>query len=172
MISYNGGINTVDLSSFEGDFEEAPWLYKRDSTYYLAYAGHCYSEDLRYSTAPGPTGPWTYRSQLMPTPGTSFTNHPGIIDYKGGSYLFYQNGALPGGGGFTRSVAVEKFEYGSDGSIPRLDMTEELMCGRLPRVRCQAARRGSRFCFSTLWAAGIRICLTLTGGSLKGSEFD
>jgi hypothetical protein len=35
--------------------------------------------------APGPTGPWTYRGQLMPTQDTSFTNHPGIIDYKGGS---------------------------------------------------------------------------------------
>ncbi|KAH6632631.1 glycosyl hydrolase [Chaetomium tenue] len=125
MISYSGGINTVDLSSFQGHFEEAPWLYKRGSTYYLAYAGHCCSEDLRYSTAPGPTGPWTYRGQLMPTQGSSFTNHPGIIDYKDGSYLFYHNGALPGGGGFTRSVAVEKFEYGSDGSIPTMDMTTE-----------------------------------------------
>ncbi|KAH6855846.1 glycosyl hydrolase [Chaetomium sp. MPI-CAGE-AT-0009] len=123
MISYSGGINNVDLSSFQGHFEEAPWLYKRGSTYYLAYAGHCCSEDLRYSTGPGPTGPWTYRGQLMPTQGTSFTNHPGIIDYKNGSYLFYHNGALPGGGGYTRSVAVEKFEYGSDGSIPTMDMT-------------------------------------------------
>ena len=59
----------------------------------------------------------------MPTQGSSFTNHPGIIDFKGGSYFFYHNGALPGGGGFTRSVAVEKFSYNADGTIPSITMT-------------------------------------------------
>ena len=49
----------------------------------------------------------------MPTEGRSFTNHPGVIDYKGRSYFFYHNGALPGGSGFTRSVAVEEFEFNS-----------------------------------------------------------
>ncbi len=57
------------------------------------------------------------------TQGSSFTNHAGIIDYNGGSYFFYHNGALPGGGGFTRSVAVEKFSYNADGSIPQITMT-------------------------------------------------
>lgn len=59
----------------------------------------------------------------MPTQGGSFTNHPGIIDFNGGSYFFYHNGALPGGGGFTRSVAVEKFSYRADGTIPTINMT-------------------------------------------------
>ena len=77
----------------------------------------------RYSTAPGPTGPWTYRGTVMPTQGGSFTNHAGVIDFNGGSYFFYHNGALPGGGGFTRSVAVEKFTYNADGTIPTINMT-------------------------------------------------
>jgi len=59
----------------------------------------------------------------MPTQGSSFTNHPGLIDFNGGSYFFYHNGALPGGGGFTRSVAVEKFNYGTGGTIPTINMT-------------------------------------------------
>ena len=59
----------------------------------------------------------------MPTQGSSFTNHPGVIDFDGKSYFFYHNGALPGGGGYTRSVAVEQFTYGSDGSIPTINMT-------------------------------------------------
>jgi hypothetical protein len=59
----------------------------------------------------------------MPTQGSSFTNHPGIVDIAGNSYFFYHNGALPGGGGFTRSVAVEKFSYGSGGTIPAISMT-------------------------------------------------
>ena len=53
----------------------------------------------------------------------SFTNHPGVVDYKGHSYLFYHNAALPGGGGFKRSVCVEEFTYGADGAIPAISMT-------------------------------------------------
>ena len=30
---------------------------------------------------------------------------------------------MPGGGGFTRSVAVEKFSYNADGSFPTINMT-------------------------------------------------
>jgi hypothetical protein len=55
--------------------------------------------------------------------GGAFTNHPGIIDYKGKSYFFYHNGALPGGGGFNRSVGVEEFKYNPDGTIPRINPT-------------------------------------------------
>jgi hypothetical protein len=59
----------------------------------------------------------------MPRQGGSFTNHPGVIDFKGNSYFFYHNGALPGGGGFTRSVAVERFSYNADGTLPTITMT-------------------------------------------------
>jgi hypothetical protein len=59
----------------------------------------------------------------MATEGSSFTNHAGIIDYKGNSYFFYHNGALPGGGGYGRSVSVERFVYNSDGTIPTIRMS-------------------------------------------------
>ncbi|MFT7866605.1 MULTISPECIES: glycoside hydrolase family 43 protein [Amycolatopsis] len=134
MTSYSGGINQIPLTTAGfgtrpngGNrptlYEEGPWVYKRNGTYYNVFAAKCCSEFIAYSTAPGPTGPWTYRGTVMPTQGGSFTNHPGIIDYKGGSYFFYHNGALPGGGGYTRSVAVEKFAYNADGSIPTINMT-------------------------------------------------
>jgi len=132
MISYSGGIVQVPTSvaSFgsgrEPDgttFAEGPWLYKRNGLYYLVYAANCCSEDIRYSTAPSATGPWTYRGVVMASAGRSFTNHPGLIDYQGKSYFFYHNGALPGGSGYTRSIAVESFNYNSDGSIPVLTMT-------------------------------------------------
>lgn len=70
-----------------------------------------------------PVGPWKYGGTLMPTEGGSFTNHPGIVDYKGSTYLFYHNGALPGGGGFTRSVCVQKAEFNKDGSFVPMKMT-------------------------------------------------
>ncbi|MBM7859113.1 glycoside hydrolase family 43 protein [Lentzea nigeriaca] len=134
MISYSGGINRIPLTTAgfgtrTGDpnrptlYEEGPWVYKRNGLYYNVFAAKCCSEFIAYSTAPGPTGPWTYRGTVMPTQGNSFTNHPGIIDFKGSSYFFYHNGALPGGGGFTRSVAVEKFSYNADGTIPQINMT-------------------------------------------------
>ncbi|MFD8497170.1 glycoside hydrolase family 43 protein [Amycolatopsis sp. NPDC059657] len=104
-------------------FEEGPWVYKRNGLYYNVFAAKCCSEFIGYSTAPGPTGPWTYRGTVMPTQGSSFTNHPGIVDFQGGSYFFYHNGALPGGGGFTRSVAVEKFGYRADGTLPTITMS-------------------------------------------------
>ncbi|WP_435821359.1 family 43 glycosylhydrolase [Micromonospora parva] len=104
-------------------YEEAPWVYKRNGTYYNIFAAECCSEFIAYSTAPGPTGPWTYRGTIMPRQGNAFTNHPAIVDFSGGSYFFYHNGALPGGGGFTRSVAVEKFSYRADGTIPTITMT-------------------------------------------------
>ena len=134
MTSYSGSptkitLTTAGFGARTGDanrptlFEEGPWVYKRDGLYYIVFAAKCCSEFIAYSTATGPTGPWTYRGTVMPTQGSSFTNHPGVIDFNGGSYFFYHNGALPGGGGFTRSVAVEKFSYNSDGTIPTITMT-------------------------------------------------
>ncbi|KAK4143309.1 putative xylanase 7 [Dichotomopilus funicola] len=136
MISYSGSIVNVQLTtdgfgSRSGDanrpttFEEGPWFYKRNGLYYMVFAASCCSEHIGYSTSSGPTGPWKYRGVIMPTEGSSFTNHPGIIDYKNSSYFFYHNGALPGGGGYARSVAVELFEYGDDGTIPELHMSTE-----------------------------------------------
>lgn len=134
MISYDGGINQVDLTvegfgPREGDsdrataYEEGPWLYKRDGLYYMIYAANCCSEDIRYATGPTAEGPWTYQGIIMPTEGASFTNHPAVVDYEGSSYFFYHNGALPGGSGYTRSVAVESFTFNADGTIPEMTMT-------------------------------------------------
>lgn len=139
MVSYSGDVVTVPLNK-EGfnvrykdadkrpsAYEEGPWLYKRNSLYYLLYPAGGVPEHIAYSTSQSPTGPWQYRDTIMRViqKGGAFTNHPGLIDYKGRSYFFYHNGALPGGGGFTRSVAVEEFTYNDDGSIPRINNTVE-----------------------------------------------
>ena len=139
MISYSGEIVTVPLNK-EGfnvrykdadkrpsAYEEGPWFYKRNKQYYLAYPAGGVPEHLAYSTSTGPTGPWKYQDTIMTIirKGGAFTNHPGIIDYKGKSYLFYHNGDLPGGGGFTRSVCVDEFKYNGNGTIPRITPTKE-----------------------------------------------
>jgi arabinoxylan arabinofuranohydrolase len=91
----------------------------------MIYAAGPISEHIAYATGPTATGPWTFGNTLMPTQGRSFTNHPGVIDYKGNTYLFYHNGALPDGGGFHRSVCVEQIKFNEDGSIPEVNMTKE-----------------------------------------------
>ena len=134
MVSYSGEINKVPLTTESfgvrtkddrpTQYEEGPWLYKRNDLYYLVFAAGPISEHISYSTSSSPTGPWTFRSIVMPTQGGAFTNHPGVCDYKGNSYFFYHNAALPGGGGFTRSVCVEQFKYNEDGTIPTVNMTK------------------------------------------------
>jgi len=100
-------------------YGEGPYFYKRNGIYYMAYAAFLGNgdESLGYSTAPSPTGPWKYGGVLMTEEGGVFTNHPGIIDFRGRSFLFYHTGQLPGGGAFHRSVCVTEFEYNEDGSI-------------------------------------------------------
>jgi arabinoxylan arabinofuranohydrolase len=120
------GTRTNPTSDRPAAYEEGPWFYKRGSLYYMIYPADSTPEKISYSTGSGPTGPWTFRGDIMAKQsgaGSSFTNHPGIVDFKGKSYFFYHNGALPGGGGYKRSVCVEEFTYGADGSIPTIKMT-------------------------------------------------
>ncbi len=132
MISYSENAigNEMTAAAFgagsgtaSSSYTEGPWFYKRNNLYYMVYAAGGIPEHIAYSTSTSPTGPWTYRGIIMKNQGGSFTNHSGIVDFKNRSFFFYHNGALPGGGGFTRSVAVDEFTYNADGTIPQFDMT-------------------------------------------------
>jgi hypothetical protein len=174
MVSYSGGVTQIPLTTAgfgtrSGNasrptlYEEGPWVYKRNGLYYNVFAAKCCSEFIGYSTAPGPTGPWTYRGTVMPTQGSSFTNHAGVIDFNGGSYFFYHNGALPGGGGYTRSVAVERFSYNADGTIPTINMTSTgaPQVGTLdPYVRQEAE--------TIAWGTGVETEAASEGGRNVG----
>ena len=136
MISFPGSPIKVDLTTAgfgvrtktdrATAYEEGPWFYKRNALYYIVYPADSTPEKISYTTSSGPLGPWTYRGDIMAKEtgsGGSFTNHPGVVDYKGHSYFFYHNAALPGGGGYKRSVCVEEFTYGADGTIPTITMS-------------------------------------------------
>jgi len=140
MVSYDQSVGIVKVPLSEEGFgkregnkdratlyEEGPWFYRRGSLYYMVFAATGVPEALAYSTSASPTGPWTYRGIIMPKslPKLSFTNHPGVLDYKGHSYLFYHNEDLPGGSGFDRSVCLEEFQYNADGSFPTILPTKE-----------------------------------------------
>ncbi|MCR5331858.1 MAG: glycoside hydrolase family 43 protein [Lachnospiraceae bacterium] len=140
MISYDkqkgiGRIPMTEESFSKGShmtgtsYAEGPWFYKRNGLYYMVFAafggekgdGVQHIEHLAYSTSDSPLGPWKYGGVLMDEKGGTFTNHPGIADFKGHSYLFYHTGELPGGNLFHRSVCVAEFTYNDDGSIDTVE---------------------------------------------------
>lgn len=139
MISYDEKVGIVKIpmtvesfgkgSHYTGTtYGEGPWFYRRDNKYYMVYAAfrekkgdEQIDEHLAYSTSDTPTGPWVYGGVLMTEEGGVFTNHPGIADFKGHSFLFYHTGELPGGSLFHRSVCVAEFKYNDDGSISTID---------------------------------------------------
>jgi hypothetical protein len=122
MISWSGAV-TKDTTK-PANYQEAPWVYKHNGTYYLAYASTCCPEGIGYCTSDRPFGAWTYRGLIMNGQKASAGNHPGIIDYKGRSWLFGFNAALPGAGNQRRSVCADRFSYAADGSIALHDWSD------------------------------------------------
>ncbi len=109
----------------ESAYVEGPWIHKRNGTYYMIYASHGVPEKISYSTSKSLTGPWKYQGVIMDQGnGTAFTNHSGLIDFKGRSFFFYHNQKNVSGGGYSRSTAVEEFTWNADGSIPTIKSTD------------------------------------------------
>ncbi|MCQ2237106.1 MAG: family 43 glycosylhydrolase [Bacteroidales bacterium] len=123
MPAQRGGTEMISRPTYT----EGPWLSKRNGKYQLIYAAGGIPEHIAYSTAKSLDGPWTYGGVIMPQSDetASFTNHAGVVDYKGHSYFFYHTGWLPKGGGFARSVSVEEFKYNADGSFPTIKHTKK-----------------------------------------------
>lgn len=123
----NFGYRSKKIDTRTASYEEGPWFFKRNAKYYMLYPAGGVPEHLAYSTSNSPTGPWVYGDTIMHVIKNhgAFTNHPGYIEFKGKSYLFYHDAGLPGGGGFKRSVCVEPFNFNADGSIPLITPTSK-----------------------------------------------
>jgi hypothetical protein len=139
-------------------YEEGPWLYKRKNLNYLFFAAGPIPEHLAYSTGPTPEGPWTYGGVVMP-PQSAFTNHPGVVDFKGKTYLFYHNADLPGGDGFKRSVSVEELKFTPDDSVPMVQPTRE---GPAPVATLDPYKRVEAETIA--WSSGVKIEPSSAGG--------
>jgi arabinoxylan arabinofuranohydrolase len=130
MISYSGGIvKDSSIAKVKGrpdpfHYQEGPWAYKRNGQYYMAYASTCCPEGIGYAMSNSPTGPWVYKGSIMDGDQRSSGNHPGIIDYKGNSYVFGFNYSI---GQKTmsrhyerRSICVAQISFNADGTIQKL----------------------------------------------------
>jgi len=127
MISYSG--TPTKIAKIQ-TYQEGPWFYRRDSNYYLAFASTCCPEGIGYAMSTSPTGPWTYKGSVMDPNSQANGNHPGIIEFKGSSYVFGFNWRLQekrtgARNKEMRSVSVDKFTYNADGTIPKLAFWSE-----------------------------------------------
>lgn len=119
MISYSGEINQD--STTPANYQEGPWVWKRNGFYYMAYASTCCPEGIGYAMSSKPTGAWEYKGMIMDASEKTRGNHPGIVEYKGKWYVFghsydllkqitpkfYER----------RSVDMEEMTYNPDGTI-------------------------------------------------------
>jgi len=137
-----GGVKVDDKVQGVDCYEEGPWLDKRGDNYYLMYAAGGVPEHISYSMSKSPEGPWEYKGQVMKQQDTgSFTNHSGIVNYKGKDYFFFHTGWAPGGGGYNRSMSVEEFKFNEDGTFPEIKATKKgvaPLCTMNPFIRQQA----------------------------------
>ena len=94
-----------------------------------AGGGGGFGECINYSTAEKITGPWTFRGQVTGSAENSFTIHPGVVDFKGHTYLFYHNGKLDRDGqtgqSLRRSVCVDELFFNEDGTIKEVVQTKD-----------------------------------------------
>ena len=128
MISTQGSIVTYPKIK---DYQEGPWVYKHGNNYYMTFASTCCAEGIGYAMSDKITGPWTYKGDIMPHSSRSNGNHPGIIDFKGKSYVFGLNYELwrykseKMGQKYQhkerRSVGLSEMKYNADGTIQKID---------------------------------------------------
>lgn len=119
MISYSGEI--MQEPTTPKNYQEGPWVWKRNSHYYLAYASTCCPEGIGYAMSNSPTGPWEYKGMIVDASKKTRGNHPGIIEYKGKSYCFghsYDLLKLTTTKFYERrSVDMDEVVYNPDGTI-------------------------------------------------------
>lgn len=111
-------------------YTEAPWLYRRQNAdgtyygdYYLIYA-YRWREQMAYSTCTDLLkGDWKFGDVIFECNATSNTNHSGIFDFKGKTYMIYHNGSLPEGNGYRRSPNICEVHFDSNGKIMKMEET-------------------------------------------------
>jgi beta-xylosidase len=158
MISYSGEI--IKDPSFakapgkadDFHYQEGPWAYKRNGHYYMAYASTCCPEGIGYAISESPTGPWTYKGSIMDGDQRSPGNHPGIIDYKGSSYVFgFNNNLLKKTMSRhyeRRSVSVEQLIYNADGTIQKLPFWSAAGVKQLGKLNPYNRQEAETFAYS------------------------
>lgn len=123
MIEIDGEVKRIHLGE-DHPFTEAPWLWKYNGRYYLAYASE-WPEKIAYAIADDIYGPYKPMGVISEIAGNSNTTHPAIVKFRNQWLFISHNGGLDGGGSGSRSVIIEPMEYNPDGTIRKIHPSSE-----------------------------------------------
>ena len=187
MISTSGDIRiaSIDFTGTppEASYTEGPWLWKKNNHYYLAWASRCCPEGIGYGMSESPTGPWKCKGTIMDPDARSSGNHPGIIDYKGNSYVFgfnyAVNFALTSTHFERRSICVEKMTYNADGTIVKHPWWSKEGVPQIGTLNPYVRTEAETICWSSgvktepCSKGGMNVCDIDNGGyiKMKGVDF-
>ena len=126
MIELDGEIQPIVINGIEGHEEhsggyygEAPWVFKRNGTYYLIYSnGWAEHSTIIYAIATNPMGPFDFVGEVMSPVGAG-TSHASMVEFKDKWYIFYHNNSLSSNGK-RRSVCFDEITFAADGAINRV----------------------------------------------------
>jgi len=114
------------------DFFEAPFVLKRNGTYYFMYSsGSCHDHTYRvqYATSDKPLGPYTYRGCLLESNADGTVHGPGhhsVLQEGDNYYIVYHRHDNPHSNrGFHRQLCIDKLEFAADGSIKPITPTHK-----------------------------------------------
>lgn len=114
------------------DFFEAPFVLKKDGTYYFMYSSDsCHDEtyNVQYATSDKPLGPYTYRGCILKTNADGTIHGPGhhsVVQEGDDYYIVYHRHDNPHSNrGFHRQLCIDKLEFLPDGSIKPVVPTHE-----------------------------------------------
>ncbi|MCB0732348.1 MAG: family 43 glycosylhydrolase [Ignavibacteriae bacterium] len=115
--------NKEDAENSGGYYAEAPWMFKRDSTYYFVYSNGWRSQStIIYAIGNNPMGPFNYVGEVMSPVGAG-TSHASILQYNDKWYIFYHNNVLSDNGK-RRSICYDEITFDIDGKINHLIYNE------------------------------------------------
>jgi len=126
MMSVKGEVQDLKINGIEDDKEhfggfygEAPWVFKRNETFYLLYSnGWGEKSTLVYATSKNPMGPFDFQGEVMDVVN-SWTSHGSIVEFKGKSYVFYHNRDLTMNN-YRRSICFDEITFDENGKINKL----------------------------------------------------
>jgi hypothetical protein len=105
----------------EKGLKEGPYMFKRNSMYYLTYP-HVQdkTERLEYAMSHNPMGPFKVAGVLMDETPHCWTNQQSIIEFKNQWYLFYHSNDLSPHFDKNRSVRIDSLFFNDDGTIKKV----------------------------------------------------
>ncbi len=114
------------------DFFEAPFVIKRNGTYYFIYSsGSCHDDTyrLQYAVSDKPMGPYTYKGCILKTNADGTVHGPGhhsVLQDGDQYYVVYHRHNNPHSiHGFHRQVCIDKMEFDADGNILPIKPTHD-----------------------------------------------